>query len=90
MDLLEWFFVAVLLILLCLAYSPLFIVLFKILSPVCNRIAAWVKRPSVQQAKEEEDRQLEYERKLKRLSDEVVEKRKEKRKQKIQDTLTQV
>ena len=84
MDLLEWFFVAVMLILLCLAYSPLFIFLFKILSPIFKRIVAWFKRPNIQQVKEEEARQLECDRELKRLSDERVEKRKEKRKQKIQ------
>ena len=87
MDLLEWFFVAVLLILLCLAYSPLFILLFKILSPIFKRIVAWFKRPNIQQVKEEEARQLECDRELKRLSDEHVEKRTAKRKQKIQNML---
>ncbi len=87
MDILEWFFVAVLLILLCLAYSPLFLSLFEILSPIFKRIGAWFKRPNLQQAKEEEARQLEYEREKKRLIDDFIEKRKEDRKQKIQDML---
>ena len=87
MDLLEWFFVAVLLILLCLAYSPLFIFLFEILSRIFKWIVAWFKRPNTQQVKEEEDRQLEYELEKKRLSDDFIEKRKEKRRQKIQDML---
>ena len=84
MDLLEWFFVAVLLILMSLAYSPLFIFLVKVLSPIFGRTVAWFKRPNIQQIKEEEARQLEYSRKLKRLSDDRVEKRTAKRKQKIQ------
>lgn len=88
MELLEWFFVAALLILLCLAYSPLFILVFKILSSIFKPVIAWFKRPNVQQVKEEEARQLEYKRKLKRLSDESAEKTKAKRKQKIQSMLT--
>ena len=87
MELSELFFVAVLLILLCLAYSPLFILVFKILSSIFKPIVAWFKRLNVQQVKEEEAGQSEYERELKRLSDESVEKRKEGRKQKIQDML---
>ena len=87
MELLEWFFVAVLLILLCLAYSPLFISLFEVLSPIFEWVAGWFKRPNVQQVKEEEARQLECEREKKRLMDDFIEKRKEDRKQKIQNML---
>ena len=87
MELLERFFVAVILVLVCLAYSPLLICLIKILSPVYNRIADWGKRPNAQQAKAEEAEQLEYDRELKRLTNEFVEKRKEEREQKIQNML---
>ncbi len=55
-----------------------------LLSPIFQRTVAWFKRANIQQIKDEEARQLEYDRKLKRLSDERDEKRKGKRKQKIQ------
>ena len=87
MELLEWFFVAVLFILLCLAYSPLFILIFKTLSSIFHPVIAWFKRPTIQQIKEDEARRLEWDRELKRLRDEAVEKTKAKRKQKIQTML---
>ena len=87
MDLLGWFFVAALLILMCLAYSPLFIFLFKITSPISTRIIAWFKRPNAQQIKEEEAAQLKYNQEKERLINEFLDKRKEERKQKIQKML---
>lgn len=83
---LEWFFIAVLLILLCLAYSPLFIVVFKIFSSIFNPVIAWLKRHT-QQAKEEEARRLEYQQERGKRFNEFARKRKEKRKKKIQEML---
>ena len=88
MELLEWFYVvALLLIMACLVFIPIFLCIYEILSPTINRIVAWFNRPNAQQIKEEEARRLEYERERKRLSDEFIEKRTRKRKQKIQSML---